>query len=76
MWWYQRGRAGKVKPSILPCLRRAGAGTARPLASDLNYAAGETRANLVVVKLGTGGRVTVYPQVGTHLVFDVAGWVS
>ena len=52
------------------------AGTARPLASDLNYAAGETRPNLVVVKLGAGGQLTVFPQVGVHLVFDVAGWFS
>jgi hypothetical protein len=51
-------------------------GNALPLASDLNYAGGETRPNLVVVKLGAGGRVTVYPQVGVHLVFDVAGWFS
>jgi len=51
-------------------------GTARPFISDVNYAGGETRPNLVVVKLGTGGQVTVYPQVGTHVVFDVAGWFS
>jgi hypothetical protein len=51
-------------------------GTTRPVISDLNYAGGETRPNLVVVKLGAGGRVTIYPQVGTHVVFDVAGWFS
>ena len=51
-------------------------GTARPWISDVNYAGGETRANLVVVKLGAGGQVTIYPQVGTHVVFDVAGWFS
>jgi glucose/arabinose dehydrogenase len=51
-------------------------GAARPLASDLNYAGGETRPNLVVVKLGADGRVSVFPQVDTHLVFDVAGWFS
>jgi glucose/arabinose dehydrogenase len=52
------------------------AGTARPLASDLNFAAGETRPNLVVVKLGTGGKASLYAQVGTHVIFDVAGWFS
>ena len=51
-------------------------GTARPLASDLNYAAGETRPNLVVVKVGTGGKVSLFTSAGTHVVFDVAGWFS
>ena len=39
-------------------------GTARPLASDLNYAAGETRPNLVVVKVGTGGKVSLFTSAG------------
>jgi hypothetical protein len=51
-------------------------GTARPFISDVNYAAGETRPNLVVVKLGTGGQVSIFPQVDTHVTFDVAGWFS
>ena len=48
-------------------------GTARPLASDLNGAGGETRPNLVV-KVGAGGKVGLYTWAGTHVVFDVAGW--
>jgi hypothetical protein len=51
-------------------------GTARPLAADLNYAAGETQANLVVVQLGAGGRVSMAAATGTHVIFDVAGWIS
>jgi len=51
-------------------------GSVRPFISDVNYAGGETRPNLVVVKLGSGGQLTIYPQVGTHVVFDVAGWFS
>jgi hypothetical protein len=51
-------------------------GTTRPLASDLNHAAGETRPNLVVVKVGTGGQISVYTQAGAHVVLDVAGWFS
>ena len=51
-------------------------GTALPLISDVNYAGGETRPNLVVVKLGAGGQVTIYPNVGTHVLLDVAGWFS
>ena len=51
-------------------------GTARPLAADLKYAAGETQANLVVVQLGAGGRVSMAAATGTHVIFDVAGWIS
>jgi len=51
-------------------------GAAKPWASDLNYAGGETRPNLVVVKVGTGGKVSLFTSAGTHVVFDVAGWMS
>ena len=51
-------------------------GAARPLASDLNYAGGETRPNLVVVRLGAGGKVDLFTPTRTHVVLDVAGWMS
>ncbi len=51
------------------------AGEPRPLASNLNFSIGQTRPNLVVVKLGTGGKVSLYNPAGAlHLVADVAGW--
>ncbi len=47
----------------------------RPLASNLNYVAGQTVPNLVVVKVGAGGTVRVHNNVGSiHLIFDVVGW--
>jgi hypothetical protein len=50
-------------------------GTPRPLASNLNYVAGQTVPNLVVAKVGTDGRVDAFNAAGaTHLVFDVVGW--
>jgi uncharacterized protein YkwD len=52
------------------------AGSARPLASDVNYLAGDNQPNLVVVKLGTGGKVGLYASAGTHVIYDVAGWIS
>ena len=52
------------------------AGAARPLASDLNFAAGETQANLVVVQVGAGGKVSFASSVGSQLILDVAGWIS
>ena len=50
-------------------------GIARPLASNLNLAAGETVPNLVVVPVGTLGNVSIYNNTGsTHVVVDVVGW--
>jgi hypothetical protein len=51
------------------------AGQGRPLASNLNYGAGQTVPNLVVVKVGAGGVVNLFNHVGaTHVIADVAGW--
>jgi len=35
---------------------------------------GETIPSLVAAQLGTGGRVTLFSNAGTHLVADLAGW--
>jgi uncharacterized protein YkwD len=51
-------------------------GVALPLASDVDFGTGETLPNLVVVKLGTGGKVSVFTSAATHLVVDVAAWIS
>jgi hypothetical protein len=52
------------------------AGDDRPLASNLNLKAGETRPNLVVVGVGAAGSVSLYNNRGTtHLVADVMGWM-
>ncbi|MDQ2826510.1 MAG: hypothetical protein M3Y04_06090, partial [Actinomycetota bacterium] len=51
------------------------AGSGRPVASNLNFVAGVTRANLVTVPVGAGGKVTIYNHVGNvHVVADVEGW--
>ena len=50
-------------------------GEARPVASSVNFAPGQTVANAVVVKVGTGGKVSIHNSAGSsHLVADVAGW--
>jgi hypothetical protein len=52
-------------------------GVARPIASNVNWTAGQTVPNLVEVPLGADGKVTVYNSAGaTDVVFDVAGYVS
>jgi hypothetical protein len=45
-----------------------------PLASLVNYVAGETIANAVDIGLGTGGQISVQPLTTTHLVIDVYGF--
>ncbi len=50
-------------------------GAARPLASNLNVGPGDTVPNLVVVKLGAGGKVSLFNAFGEmDLIADVAGW--
>ncbi len=48
----------------------------RPVASNLNVAAGETLAGLAVAKLGLNGGVAIYNGTGaaSHLVADVSGY--
>jgi hypothetical protein len=56
-----------VYPSITPM----------PTASDLNWTAGLTVPNLVVVKLGTDGKVAMYNLAGTtDVIADVVGWYN
>src|SRR5439155_173093 len=50
-------------------------GESRPLASNINLGPGRDVANLVTVKVGTGGDVKVYNASGqTHVILDVVGW--
>ena len=50
-------------------------GVSRPTSSSLNLNSGDTVANLVVAKVGDGGRVRLYNHSGAvHLVADVMGF--
>jgi uncharacterized protein YvpB len=52
-------------------------GAPQPLASNLNWRAGQTRANLVEVSLGPDGKIVLYNSAGsTDVVLDVEGWVG
>jgi len=51
------------------------AGTATPTVSNLNWTAGETVANLVIVPVGALGQVTLYNDLGTvDVVVDLEGY--
>ena len=48
----------------------------RPLASNLNFAPGQTVANLVLAKVSGAGYVSLYNSAGsTQLIADVAAWM-
>ncbi|HWC37206.1 MAG TPA: hypothetical protein VG476_01700, partial [Acidimicrobiales bacterium] len=52
-------------------------GVTRPLASDLNWVAGETVPNLVVATLGSDGAVQVFNAAGSvDVIVDVSGWYA
>ncbi|MER5637598.1 PKD domain-containing protein [Kitasatospora sp. NPDC002227] len=52
-------------------------GTTRPGTSNLNFTAGQTVANQVIVPIGADGKVSVYNRFGhTHVVADVFGYYS
>jgi murein DD-endopeptidase MepM/ murein hydrolase activator NlpD len=52
-------------------------GIARPTTSNMNFVAGQTLANLAVIGVGSGGRVSVFNAAGAaDVIFDVAGWVA
>jgi hypothetical protein len=49
-------------------------GTERPNTSSLNFDAGLDRANLVVAKVGTDGKVCLFSSAQANLIGDVAGY--
>jgi flagellum-specific peptidoglycan hydrolase FlgJ len=51
-------------------------GEGRPLSSNLNYVAGQTVPNAVIARLGAGGTLCIYTQAATHLIVDVAGYIT
>jgi hypothetical protein len=54
--------------TVFPC------GQPVPNASSLNYQAGQTVANAVVAKLGTGGDVCIFTLATAHYIVDVSGY--
>jgi len=56
--------------TVFPC------GGAVPLASNLNFTADDTRANLVTVRLGSDGKVCFYSYGRTSVIADITGYLS
>jgi len=50
-------------------------GASQPLASDLNFVAGQTVPNLVVVQLSASGQIDIFNAFGSaNVIVDVVGW--
>ncbi|NNN20657.1 MAG: hypothetical protein HKL80_01470 [Acidimicrobiales bacterium] len=47
-----------------------------PVISDVNFASGETRANVTIVKVGANDSITVFSHSASDVVIDVMGWYS
>jgi hypothetical protein len=52
-------------------------GAPRPVASNLNFLPGQSVPNLVMLKLGSGGAISVFNELGsTDVIVDVMGYVG
>ena len=56
--------------TVYPC------GVPRPLASNVNYIAGQVVPNAVLVKIGTAGKVCIFSLAATDIVVDVNGYID
>jgi len=56
--------------TVYPC------GSPVPVASNLNFNAGETRANQVTVELGPEGRACFFTNTPTNVIADLTGYLS
>ena len=54
--------------TVYPC------GITPPLASNLNFVAGQTVPNAVLAKIGTNGDVCIFNSQPTQLIADVTGY--
>ncbi|SDH64778.1 PKD domain-containing protein [Actinokineospora alba] len=64
------GPAGSGHLTVFPT------GKAKPLASNLNYVAGQILTNAVVVPVGVNGEISYFTTTTTHLVVDIVGYVG
>ena len=47
-----------------------------PLASNVNYAAGQTIANTVIIKVTTAGAICIFNSQTAHIIIDVTGYYT
>ena len=64
---------GVVNPGAAGFITAYPCGEDRPLASNLNFAAGQTVSSSAVVRVGTGGEICLYTLAATDVIVDVQG---
>ncbi|MCU1394361.1 MAG: hypothetical protein JWM34_2789 [Ilumatobacteraceae bacterium] len=62
------GAQGNGYVTVYPC------GSSQPTTSNLNFTEGQTIPNAVISKIGDGGKVCIFANVGTHVLADVNGY--
>jgi hypothetical protein len=66
-----------ANPTQLSYLTVYPAGESPPLASNLNFTAGEVVPNLVAAELGSNGDLGLYNALGTtNVIVDLKGWFT
>jgi hypothetical protein len=66
-----------LKPTTTGYLSVYPGGQSRPGTMNLNFRTGETRANRVIVPVGTNGTVNIFNSAGSsHVIVDVNGWYT
>ena len=66
-----------TSPTMASYLTVFPTGGQQPTASNLNFSAGQTVPNRVIVKVGAGGMVSFYNAAGTvHVIVDIGGWFT
>jgi hypothetical protein len=56
--------------TVYPC------GVTRPLASNVNFNAGDVVANNVIAPIGGDGQVCVYSSAPSHVIVDISGYIE
>ena len=49
---------------------------ARPPTSNVNYVAGQTIPNAVIVGLGANGNIDIFTSASSHVIVDVVGYFA
>lgn len=62
--------AAKGWMTVFPC------GSARPNASSINFAAGQTVANTMIATIGTTFAICIYTSANVHAIVDVSGFAT
>jgi hypothetical protein len=63
-----------TNPSAPSFLTAWPSGADRPLSSNINFSANQTVPNMVIVKLGTSGKISLFSPTSADVVIDVLGW--